>query len=227
MTNYKFYILKRQLKNNFALIYILLLTGCGIYTNTYFSYDKNIDFTKYKTFAWLPDSGMTAKKDSFRNSAYDNDIIRNNAKNYIVHDLGKRGFRIQVNDPDVLIQLVLQNEKKQVIRDFPFYYSPYYYYNRFYYPYYYPYYDYYTYYGWGCLNGYCNNYPASKQTYVKGTITLHMFDRRLKKLVWTGSAEGNIYDTSYIQNDVHPAIHRIMKKFPLRPISHSKGNKIN
>jgi len=196
------------------------LTRCGVYTDTYSDYDHHVDFTKYKTFAWLPDSGVIAKKDSFRNSAYDNDIIRNNAKNYIAHDLGKRGFRIEVDNPDVLVQLVLQNEKKQFVRDFPFQYSPYYYRNRFYYPYYYPYYDYYTYYGWGCLNGYCDYPPDARRTYVKGTITINMFDRKLKKLVWTGSAEGNIYDPSYIQDDVHPAIHRIMKNFPVKAQSH-------
>ncbi len=45
-----------------------------------------------------------------------------------------------------------------------------------------------------------------------------MYDRKLKKLVWTGSAEGDIYDPRYIQFDVHPAIDRIMKKFPVKSV---------
>mgnify|MGYP003425293804 FL=1 len=56
------------------------------------------------------------------------------------------------------------------------------------------------------------------KTYVKGTITINMYDRKLKKLVWTGSAEGDIYDPRYIQFDVHPAIDRIMKKFPVKSV---------
>lgn len=206
------------------LIFILILcaAGCGTYTSIYSYSDRSVDFSKYKTFAWLPDSGMTAKQDSFRDSAYDNDIIRNNAKNYIAHDLGARGLRISIEEPDVLVQLVLHNEKKQVVRYSAFEYPPYYYYNRFYYPYYFPYYDYYTYYGWGCLDAYCDLPPATRQVYVRGTIAINMFDRKLKRLIWTGSAEGDIYDPSYIQKDVHPAIHRIMNRFPVKPNADKK-----
>lgn len=201
------------------LIFVLALSGCGTYTDIYSYSDQHVDFSKYRTFAWLPDSGMTARTDSFRNSAYDNDIIRNNAKNYIAHDLGQRGFKVQVEQPDVLIQLTLHNQKKQIIRSYPFPYEPYYYYNRFYYPYYFPYFDYYTYYGWGCMDNYCDAPAAAAQTYVRENITVTMYDRRLKKMIWSGSAEGDIYDPAYIQNDVHPAIHRIMKQFPVKPRS--------
>jgi hypothetical protein len=118
------------------------------------------------------------------------------------------------------VQLVLHNEKRERLVTYaPMYYSPYYYHlNRFYYPYYYPYYDYYTYYGWGCENYYCDYTSASvhRQTYVRGSITVNMFDRKLKKLAWAGTAEGDIYDPSYIQDDVHPALNRIMKKFPVK-----------
>lgn len=209
--------MKKIFNRCIATVFFAGLAACGAYTNIYSYADHTADFTKYKTFAWLPDSGMTAKKDSFRNSAYDNDIIRNNAKNYIAHALSDRGLRVQVDAPDVLMQLVLHNERQQVVRQSPLYFSPYYYHNRVYYPFYYPYYDYYTYYGWGCQDTYCDYPPSVRQTYVQGTITINMFDRKLKKLVWSGSAQGDIYDPSYVQEDVHPAINRIMKKFPIKP----------
>lgn len=209
--------MKKILSNGLLPFLILGMTTCGIYTAISSYSDEHVDFTKYKTFAWLPDSGMTARTDSFRNSAYDNDVIRNNAKNYIVHDLGERGLIIKTDEPDVLMQLIVRNEKKELVN-----YAPYYFHNRFYYPYYYPYYDYYTYYGWGCMSTYCDYNPEIKQTYVQGTITINMFDRRQKKLVWYGSAEGDIYDPSYIQHDVHPAIHRIMKSFPVKQRSFRK-----
>lgn len=53
-----------------------------------------------------------------------------------------------------------------------------------------------------------------------------MYDRKLKKLVWTGSAEGNIYDPRYIQYDVHPAIDRIMRTFPLKARRKEKPNEV-
>ncbi len=186
--------LKKDLYILLFILLILCMIKCSVYNEIYSEYDHSADFTKYKTFAWLPDSGITARKDSFRNTAYDNDVIRNNAKNYINHQLAERGLKIHVDEPDALFQLVLLNEKKQRIvaydppyYPFPYYYGayrhyPYYFNGRTYYPYYYPYYDYYTYYGWGCGNYYCGYPYAYKQTYVKGTITIHMFDRKQKKL---------------------------------------------
>lgn len=210
-------------------IFVFCLIKCGVYSEIYSEYDHSADFSKYKTFAWLPDSGITARKDSFRNTAYDNDVIRNNAKNYISHQLVDRGLKIQVDSPDALFQLILLNEKKQrIVTDFPAYYPgpyyygtyrhfPYYFGGRTYYPYYYPYYDYYTYYGWGCSNFYCNdNIYTYRQTYVKGTITINMFDRKQKKLLWTASAEGNIYDPAVIKEEVDPAIRKMMKTFPVK-----------
>lgn len=208
--------MKRMISNAFVALMIWSISACDIYTKTYSNYDRSIKFKEYKTFAMLPESNMEAKKDSFRNTAYDNDIIRNNAKNYIIHKLSKKGLRMETNEPDLLVQLVLLNEKKErIVRSAPVY--PYYYYNRFYYPYYYPYFDYFTFYGWGCYDEYCGFSDRSYvQTYVKGTITINVFDRKLKKLVWTGSAEGNIYDPSYISESVHPAINRILRQFPLK-----------
>ncbi|MBI2268775.1 MAG: DUF4136 domain-containing protein [Bacteroidetes bacterium] len=211
-------------------IIAVAIAGCNIYTATYSNYDRSVDFTKYKTFAWLPDSGIVTKKDSFTNTPYDNDIIRNNTKNYIIHCLGERGYRVQVDTPDVLVQLVLLNEKKERIVSYnysPSYYYSYYpnYYNHYYYPYYYPYYDYYTYYGWGLRSSYYGYTSTYKETYVKGTIIINMFDRKLKKLVWTGSAEGDIYDPAYIMEEVHPAVHSIMKSFPIEPLKKPKKGK--
>ncbi|MGZ4049321.1 MAG: DUF4136 domain-containing protein [Bacteroidia bacterium] len=216
--------MKKNIFNYLFLIFILGVFGCGVYTSVYTDYDHGTNFSKYKTFALLPDSGMTAKKDSFENTAYDNDIIRNNAKNYIIRELDNRGLRVEINNPDILVQLVLLNEKQEhiVYTSFPF--APYYYNNPLYFPYFYPYYNDYTYYGWGCNGFYCDYIaPRYKETYVKGTITINMYDRKLKKLVWTGSAEGDIYDPDFIEDDIHPAIQRIMKTCPLRP-SPDKSN---
>lgn len=226
--------MRKFLFNLVLVASVLCLTKCGVYSDIYSEYDRSTDFSKYKTFAWLPDSGMTIRADTFRNSAYDNDVIRNNAKNYINHQLVERGMRINPDDPDALFQLVLLNEKKQrIITDFPAYYPgpyyygtfrhyPYYFDGRTYYPYYYPYYDYYTFYGWGCANMYCNpNIYTYKQTYVKGTIIINMFDQKNKKLIWTVSAEGNIYDPSTVKEEVDPAIRKMMKKFPVKPDSKS------
>jgi hypothetical protein len=215
-----------QLKNYGIIIGIMMLMmRCATYTNVYSNYDRSIDFSVYKTFAWAPDSGEVVSKDM---EAYDNDIVRNNVKNYVNFLMTERGYLINIDSPDVILSLALLNEKKESIvtyHDYPYPYARYYYYNRYYFPYYYPHYRYYTWYGW--VPPYYYGPSESRtytKTYVKGTITLNMYDRKLKKLIWTGSAEGDIYDPKYIQYDVHPAIDRIMKKFPVTPEHRPKIN---
>lgn len=204
------------LKNLMMVCIVISTVRCGTYQDIYYNYDRNVDFTRYETFAWAPDSAVVSKGEP-ENTAYDNDIVRNNTKNYITHRLSERGYLVNIDSPDLIVQLVLLNEKKErVVTYHTHLYSGYYFYNRHYFPYYYPYYRYYTWYGWRYPPFWDDHVTTYTKTYVKGTITINMFDRKLKKLVWTGSAEGDIYDPVYIQYDVHPAIDRILKKFPIK-----------
>lgn len=207
-----------------TLGFLLILVNCTGYRKVYVNYDRSVDFVGYNTFAWAPDSS-TVIGDDVEKPVYDTDIVRNNAKNYITHSLSQRGYLVNIDSPDVVLQLVLLNEEKErIVTRYGNLYSGYYFYNPYYFPYYYPRYRFYTWYGWGYPPFW--NVPVSQhtETYVKGTITLNIYDRKLKKLVWTGSTEGNIYDPEYIHFDVHPAVDRIMAKFPVGPV-HKQGTK--
>lgn len=193
---------------------LLVSAGCNPFRNGYFNYDKSIDFTQYKTFAWAPDSSTVEDKE------FDTDIVRNNAKNYINHSLSQRGYLVNIDSPDVVFQLILLNEEKErIVRHYySDFYSGYYFYNPYYFPYYYPRYRYYTWYGWGYPPFWDHPFTQHRERYLEETVTLNMFDRKQRKLVWTATVEGNIYDPYYIHYDVHPAIEQIMKKFPVSPV---------
>ena len=211
---------------NFIVAGVLIgFMGCGhTYRNIYTSYDTSVDFAQYHTFAWAPDSGEVKTKESDY-MAYDNDIVRNNAKNYITQSLTTRGYLVNIDSPDLVLQLVLLNEKKEKVVTYRTHtYMGYYYHNPYYFPYYYPYYRFYTWYGWSYPPFWDDQTTTYTKSYIKGTITINMFDRREKKLVWTGSAEGDIYDPSYIHFNVHPAIDRIMNNFPVKPVKKEKRN---
>lgn len=193
----------------------LLLCGCtNIYKVTSISYDDQIDFVKYKTFAWLYDDADTS------NSPYNNEVIRNNIRNYYGLCLSDRGLTFDPKTPDILLQLIISNAKKnKVIYEYSpsTYYRPYYYGSHYYNPYRFNYYYldgvYYDFY-------YSGGERLSKQTidYVRGSISLNIIDRASKKLIWSGTAEGNIYDASVIKKNLHPAVHRIINEFPIKPM---------
>lgn len=196
---------------------IWTFSGCGVYTEITTTSDASADFSRYKTFAWLPDKYDTI------NSPYNNEIVRNNLKNYFGQSFAERGFIVNLDTPDVLLQIIVVNKsrEKQIAIPPPYrmhyYYCPYYYCSRYYSPY--PYDYYYHYYPSYCYSmGYC------KETiqYVEGSIVLNVIDRKQNKLIWSGTAKGDIYDPSYIDEDIHPAVKRIMKEFPVQPIEKKK-----
>ena len=206
-----------------AIIFLLILVSCGPTYNLVSSdYDRSADFTKYKTFAWLPDKADTV------NTPYNNEIIRNNIRNYFGQCISDRGYSFDQDNPELLLQLDITNAKKErVITSYPssYYYRPYFYGSS----YYSPYRNNYYYRGHQSYNYQAFNYPLSgyssgstttqKQEYVQGAITLNFIDAKLKKMVWTGTAKGDIYDASYISKDLHPAVHSIIDAYPVKPLT--------
>lgn len=197
-------------------VLIVILIGCSTTYNTVSSdYDRSVDFAQYKTFAWLPDKADTTT------TRYNNEIIRNNIRNYFGQCMSDRGYSSDLENPDLLMQVVITNAKKErTITSYPssYYYSPYYYGSHYYSPYrfgyYYNYYPSYSY-GYSRFPGYST---TQKQEYVNGSITLNLIDRKANKLVWSGTAEGDIYDPSHISHDLHPAIHSILNEYPVKPL---------
>lgn len=197
-------------------IAIIVLVGCSTtYNAVSTDYDRVINFSQYKTFAWLPDKADTA------NTPYNNEIIRNNIRNYFGQCMSDRGYQFDGESPDILMQLVITNAKKErVITSYPssYYYRPYYFGSFYYTPYPYGYYyRHYPSYGYG-YSGFPGYSTTQKQEYVNGSITLNFIDRKNNKLVWTGTAEGDIYDASHISHDLHPAVHSILNEYPVKPL---------
>ena len=208
-----------------TLITITLLAGCSVYNKIYSDYDRSADFTKYKTFAWLPD------KDS-SNTATNNQIIRNNTINYFSHCMGERGMKANVDRPDVLLQLVVKSIKKEYSTtttasyNYPGYNNS----NPYYYPYpstfYYRAHNYSNYYNYTPFNNYSNRtYTTQKVEYTQSTITLNVIDVKQNKLVWIGTAEGDLYDPSYIEYNLHPAVYDILTNYPISTIREHKKPK--
>ena len=195
-------------------IIIFLITGCGpkVYKDIQSSYDKSADFKQYKTFAWLPDKDSADAKSVFG-------MMRNNTVNYFTHCMGERGYKADTENPDVLLELIIKSETKEKedpMLPKPFstttvttYANPYLHplsnpfkYNK---PFTYKYF----------------NYPPdkqlSKETYLKNSITLTVIDRVNQKIVWTGTAKADLYDTAYLQMNLHPVVYDILEQYPVKP----------
>lgn len=213
-------IIKSKSPNRYTVIFITILLlafiRCEIYTDISTSADGSTDFSKYKSFAWLPDQTDTS------NLPYNNEIIRNNIRNYFGQSFAERGYCINLDTPDVLLRVVIANKKKEkeyVLSPYPWtnYYCNYYYGSIYYFPYDFNYY-------YRNHAAYCYPYDDFTQTYeyLEGSITLNVFERKQNKLIWSGTARGDIYDPAYFDESIHPAVEAIMKKYPVKPISKKK-----
>lgn len=202
------------------LITAVLITGCSTtYRNIDSDYDRSADMTAYKSFAWLPDVA-----DSI-NSPYNNQIIRNNIRNYFSQCMSDRGYTVDLVQPNVLMQLVVTNTKKErVITSNPasYYYRPYYFGSFYYSPYPFYYYSHYSGYNY---TGYPGRVVSQKEQYINGSITLNFIDAATRKVIWTVTASGDIYDPGQINRDLHPAIHRMLEQYPVKPLL-KRGHKI-
>jgi hypothetical protein len=235
----------------FALL-LLAAIGCSdVYKVIYTDRSQDVDFMKYKTFSWLP-------HDDKQNSPYHNQIIENNTKNYFTHEFFVRGLTLNVDTPDVLMQLLMTavdtQKTEQVANPSPTqnsynnsYANPYnnsYNYNPSNNPYANPYNNQYNYnpynnqatspqnpyynpnpnqYNYNRPPNYNNNYSPGYTTriikYTESTITLNVIDRKSNKIVWTSVVGADLYEPSQMQNNLHPAVHRILDSYPIKPIT--------
>ena len=207
----------------FHLVIALLLStivGCRLYSVSNFDYDRSTDFRQYKTYAWLPDNDNS-------NNELNNQIIRNNIKNYFSHEfVDNYGFTPNVDTPDVLIEFQVNVSTKQQTESHavqqavpnnpyntPYRSNPYS--NN---PYYTPTPNPYNYNNSSGYH-YTTTYVTHKHPYTESSITLNIIDRKTNQLIWTATADGDIYaDESYnIGNELHPAVHRILDYYPIKP----------
>lgn len=179
-----------------------VLQGCHS-SKVYSDYVEGIDFSQFKTFAWLP-SHDTSK------SLYDNKMVMNNMRNEINNQMELRGYSVDTKNPDVLLLLHANFEDRQELVRTPIYSTYSYYYPGFYagpgYPFYYNYY-----------NTIPNvvGYDIRPVEFTQGTIVIDMIRSSTNELIWRGWTKTEIDNPEKFKKDVDKAVDDIFKKFPV------------
>ena len=181
-----------------AVAVAFLLTSCS--ATTHFETAAGVNFSNYKTFGWANVNGE--KKEDIA----DNDIVDNNIKNAITTQLENKGWRETTQNPDVILDYNVMVEKKVARESEPVYSYPYthYYYNGLrnrrgymYYP--------------NDLVGYHTYNVPFKQ----GTLTVNMVDAKTNKLIWQGTAQGDVSSKTVTTSEMQTDVASIFKKFDL------------
>ncbi|MBT4498598.1 MAG: DUF4136 domain-containing protein [Gemmatimonadetes bacterium] len=87
-----------------------LLAGCAPVA-VQWDYDPDIDFSQYKTFAWMPRKDGNKRGDP----ALANPFLEKRIKKSAVEGLATRGFQADRKDPDFLIAYYITFKKKKTV----------------------------------------------------------------------------------------------------------------
>jgi len=198
-----------------------LLSSCAA-TSVSSDYNRSLDFKQYKTFAWLPKT-----HDPKNDSQFDNQIVETNIKNLASGELKSRGYTVDVDQPDLLIDFYVevQNEVDHVttpVYGYAYNYNSYNSYNGNYNrPYNNNIYSnnnsYYN------NNTYLNNtgmpvvtgYTTQNVPYEQGTLTILIMDRKTNDLLWKGWSVGVVTDETSFEYELPSDIRRLFKQFPV------------
>ena len=208
------------------LLLLLVTTGCSTaYNLSYTDYDQTVDFSRYKTFSWIPHQDND-------NTPYHNQIIFNNSINYFSHELAARGMTLDNDNPEVLMELKVTESKKSRTESVRSTVPAYNYNNSYQYRAISPHNPYYNvnprayYYSRPFnYNSYTYGYTTQTVEYTRGTITLNVMDKKQNKFIYTATVEADLYDPSTLQRELHPAVHTLLENYPVKPPATARKSK--
>lgn len=171
-------------------VIIIFLYSCSTIHVTA-DYDKDVDFTTYKTFSllnWRTD-----------NSRLVNDFDKERLEKAVVNEMTARGYEYQQTGGSLAVSIFVILEDKTDYTSYTDYYGGYgYYYGR----------------PWGYGPG---RTTVSQYNYTQGTLIFNVFDAKQKKLIWQGTAVGEVDDNPQNREKGIPeAVGEVFMRYPVQ-----------
>jgi len=171
-----------------AIFLILIAANVAQAQKIKVEFDKNVDFAKFKTYAWDPTPQASAKP-----------VLVLAIKGAVNDDLGKRGLTQVAENPDLYIAMYGAVDSDFAVTYSDFYYGPYGV----------PAFDQ-SFLMWGMA-------PGTTATAVvhKGQLVVDLIDAGAKKLVWRGIATQKLSDQQMkLVEQVNTAVEKLFANYP-------------
>ncbi len=179
------------IKTAIAGILVGMLAACASGPRVYTDADPAADFGRYQTFAFFERAGKEAEEKYTTLSGQ-------RIEDAISTALEARGYRVDIHNPDFLVNFHLKTEEKTQTSA-PVYMGGYYGYRGG------------MYVGWP---GYVE--PGTTSTYTEGTLSVDFVDRQSNQMIWEGTAVGRV--TSSVREapneSMRTAVASIFAKYP-------------
>lgn len=174
-----------------------LLASCASKPTIESDYDRTIDFSQYKTYAFYTPMGI-------ENPNYSS-IYGSIFRDAISKEMDSRGY-VQSDNPDLMINVSgrLQDKTKVTTTSDPYMGGGYYGYRRG---------------AYGTWGGYGYGTSTHVSNYTEGTINVDMVDRIERRMVWEGVAVGRVNDkntSDETRENIYAGITEMFAGYPFR-----------
>jgi len=167
---------------------ILVLAGCSSYT-VLFDYDRQEDFSQYRSFDFLPAPSDIRPETS--------SLVTNRIIAAVTRELEGKGLKQSANSPDILIAIHTESQEKFNVTDWGYHYAPYDYYWR--------------------GDSYWSGGGIDVHQYEEGTLILDMVRADEKEMIWRGAASRALpYNPNpdKIDKIINEAVEKILENYP-------------
>ena len=203
MEKYEYKGLSMNIRNmNFGNIILtsivfIILSGCSSLSVNY-DFNQQTDFTKYKTFDWLP----------FPKDMKVDELNRVRFVTAVEDNLAAKGINQNTSKPDFVIATHFGKENKVDITNWGYTYAPSGYYRG--YGYRHPG-------NYGYAGSYASTGGVSVYEYEQGTLILDVVDAKTRKLIWRATAKAIVSPASTPEKQtekIKNAVQEILEHFP-------------
>jgi hypothetical protein len=185
-------------RSNLAALALLvaLIAGCATTNppNTRVDYDKNADFSVYRTFGFPKETGTDR-------GGYAT-LVTSYFKSSVTTAMEARGYKYVEENPDLLVNFFMNTRERTETRPNPGASG-------------------YGYYGYrdGLYRGWPRYDWDRTVNYQVGTINVDIVDAEKKQLIWEGVSEGRVTEESLANPKVtvNAVVTELMRKYPGKP----------
>ena len=172
---------------------VFFMTQCSPILSVQTDYDREADFSEYRTFYWSDDFQSQNSEGTANEPLFYNTLVKKRLKQAIQRELEGKGYSLSAENPDLLVSAQVVVEERNSNRGgYP------------YYPYFYGYYS-------GFNTG-------SSNSQKEGDVVIDLIDRNRRQLVWQGYASGVLeMNTKDRQQEINEAVTMIISEYNQRP----------
>lgn len=173
---------------------VVPFAGCASTPTVQSDFDPGFNFSQLNTYAWAP------RTQEGKDPAVYNNIVEARVKEAVNQALKAKGFSEVSSDPSFLVAWHGAINQQHSVNTVGTSYG----------------------YGWGWYGGWGGPGMSTSTTYVntwnEGTLIIDIVDAKENKLVWRGSAQGEVDehddDPQKMQQGLNDAVNKMMANFP-------------